>query len=159
MMVLKIVIVLMAVASYASVANGACCAGCPLSGRCPDGTSCTPLFNCCATGSCNIFCCSCGGVCRKATLLQSVLELPWAKIEAENLDVAIERFGQFDVDKNGAIDIHELKQQANHGVPAYVGESAFRSIDVNRDGRITIEEFDEDAGRAIQEKIRRGLAN
>ena len=32
MMVLKVVIVLMAVASYASVANGLCCDGCPLSG-------------------------------------------------------------------------------------------------------------------------------
>ena len=73
--------------------------------------------------------------------------------------MAIERFGQFGTDKNGAIEIHELKQQANHGVSAYVRESAFLSIDVNRDGRITIEEFDEDAGRAIQEKIIQGLAN
>ena len=151
-----IVVVLMAVASYAFVANGLCCAGCPLNGQCYDSTQCTPLFNCCATGSCTIFCCNCSGVCHKSSLLQSVL--PLAKIEADNLDVAIEHFGQFNVDKNEAIDIHEMKQ-ANHGVSAYVRESAFRSIDVNRDGRITIEEFDEDAGRAIQEKIRQGLAN
>jgi Ca2+-binding EF-hand superfamily protein len=78
--------------------------------------------------------------------------LPLAKIAADNLDVAIERFGQFDTDKNGAIDIHELKQ-ADRSMPAYVRESAFRRIDVNRDGRITIEEFDEDAGMAIQEKF------
>ena len=79
--------------------------------------------------------------------------LPWAKIAADNLDVAIERFGQFDTDKNGAIDIHELKQ-ADHNVPAYVRESVFRSIDRNRDGKITIEEFDEDAGRSLKEKLR-----
>ena len=86
-------------------------------------TGCTPLVNCCGTGPCNIFCCSCDGVCRKSTFLQSVLELPWAKMW-------LEHFGQFDTDKNGAIDIHELKQKANHGVPAYIRESAFQSIDV-----------------------------
>ena len=80
-----------------------------------------------------------------------------AKIEADNLDVAIERFSQFDVDKNGAIDIHEMKQGLS--VPVYAQESTFQSADVNRDGRITIEEFDEDAGRAIQKKILKGLAN
>ena len=148
-MVLKVVVVLVAIASYVSVANGKCCGGCPLSGRCSDGTRCTALFNCCGTGPCNIFCCSCSGVCRSPSLLQSVL--PLAKIEADSLDVAIERFGRFDIDKNGAIDIHEMKQ--GHSVPVYVQESAFQSIDVNRDGRITIEEFDEDAGRALQKKI------
>ena len=155
MMVLKVVVVLVAIASYVSVANGKCCGGCPLSGECPDGTGCTPFINCCATGSCSWGCCNCGGVCRSHSLLQSVL--PMAKIEADNLDVAIERFSQFDVDKNGAIDIHEMKQGLS--VPVYAQESTFQSADVNRDGRITIEEFDEDAGRAIQEKILKGLAN
>ena len=79
----------------------------------------------------------------------------WLRLKADNLNVAIEHFGQFDTDKNGAIDIHELKQ-VNHGVPAYVRELAFQSIDVNRDGRITTEEFDEDAERALQEKINKG---
>ena len=120
MVVLKVLVVLMAIASYTSVANGKCCPGCPLSGRYADGTRCTPFINCCATGPCNIFCCSCAGVCREPSLLQSVL--PWAKIAADNLDVAIERFGQFDTDRNGAIDIHEMKQ-ADHSVPAYVRES------------------------------------
>ena len=156
MVVLKVVVVLLAVASYASVANGLCCAGCPLSGSCADGTRCTPLFNCCGTGACNIFCCSCYGMCRKSSILQSVL--PWDKIAADNLDVAIERFGHFDVDKNGAIDIHELKQ-ADHSMPTHVRESAFRNLDANRDGKITIEEFDEDAGRSIEEKLRYAIAN
>ena len=147
MVVPKVLVVLMAIASYMSVANGqSCCPGCPASGRCPDGTRCTPFINCCATGPCNIFCCSCEGECREPPFLQSVL--PQAKIAADNLDVAIERFGLFDTDKNGAIEIHELKQ-ADHSVPAYVQESAFRRIDINRDGKITIEEFDEDAGRSI----------
>ena len=82
------------------------------------------------------------------------MQLPWEKISADNLNVAIERFGHFDVDKNGAIDIHELKQ-AGHSMPSHARESAFRKIDVNRDGKITIEEFDEDAGWSIQEKLRR----
>jgi Ca2+-binding EF-hand superfamily protein len=72
--------------------------------------------------------------------------------------VAIERFGQYDTDKNGAIDIHELKQ-ADRSMPANVRESAFQRIDANRDGKITIEEFDKDAGMAIQEKFRREVAN
>jgi hypothetical protein len=41
-------------------------------------------------------------------------------------------------------------------MPAYVQESEFQGVDV---GRITIEEFDEDAGRAIQEKMLQGVAN
>ena len=81
-----------------------------------------------------------------------------AKIEADNLNVAIERFRQFDVDKNGAIDIHEMKQ-ADNSMPVYVQESEFREIDVNRDGMITIDEFDEDAGRALQEKIQQEVVN
>ena len=153
MLALKIVVILVAIASYMSVANGFCCAGCPLygtgAGSCPDGTKCTRL-NCCATGPCNIFCCNCDGVCRQSSYLQSVL--PWAKIAADNLNVAIERFGQFDTDKNGAIDILELKQ-VDHSMPAYVLGSEFQRIDINGDGKITIEEFDEDAGRFIKEKI------
>ena len=156
MMVLKVVVVLMAIASYVSVTNGKCCGGCPLSGQCPDHTSCTPILNCCATRPCNIFCCACQGVCRSPSLLQSVL--PLAKIEADNLNVAIERFNLFDTDKNGAIDIHEMKQ-ADNSMPVYVQESAFQSVDVNMDGMITIEEFDEDAGRALQEKIQQGVVN
>ena len=79
--------------------------------------------------------------------------LPWAKTAADNLDVAIERFDHFDTDKNGAIDIKELKQADAISMPAYVLESAFRKIDVNRDSKITIEEFDEDAGRFMKEKL------
>ena len=79
-MVLKVVAVLMAIASYASVA-----------------TSCPPLINCCAARPCNVFCCNCNGVCRKSFLLQSVL--PVAKIEADNLDVAIKCFNLFDMEK------------------------------------------------------------
>ena len=156
MMVLKVVVVLMAVASYASIANGLCCAGCPLSGQCPDGTGCSPLINCCATGPCNIFCCSCDGKCRSSSILQRVL--PLAKIEADNLNVAIERFRRFDIDKNGAIEIHEM-MQVDNSMPIYVQESEFQEIDVNKDGIITIEEFDEDAGRALQEKIRQEVVN
>ena len=102
------------------------------------------------------FCCSCAGVCREPSLLQSVL--PWAKIAADNLDVAIERFGQFDTDRNGAIDIHEMKQ-ADHSVPAYVRESKFGKIDINGDRKITIEEFDEDAGKSIKEKLQHAVRN
>ena len=79
------------------------------------------------------------------------------KIEADNLDVAIERFGQFDVDKNGAIDIHEMKQ-ADNSMPVHV-QDEFQEIDVNRDGMITIDEFDEDAGRALQKKIQQKVVN
>ena len=153
MIVLKVLIVLMAVASYASVVNGICCNSCPkrTDSTCPDGTSCTPFWTCCATGGCNIFCCNCDGVCRRSSFLQSML--PWAKTAADNLDVAIERFDHFDADKNGAIDIKELKQADAISMPAYVLESAFRKIDVNRDSKITIEEFDEDAGRFMKEKL------
>jgi Ca2+-binding EF-hand superfamily protein len=84
--------------------------------------------------------------------------LSGAKIAGDNVDEAIERFGHFDTDKNGVIDLNEMKQ-AGPSMPAYLQESEFQGIDVNRDGRITIEEFDEDAGRAIQEKILQGVAN
>ena len=49
-------------------------------------------------------------------------------------------------------------KQVNRG-PGYVGEVALQSVDVNKDGRVSIEESDEDAGRALQEKIRQELAN
>ena len=153
MVVLKIVVVLVAIASYTSVANGKCCDSCPWSRQCPDGTHCS-IVNCCATGPCNIFCCNCDGVCRRPSFLWSVLHL--ANNPADNLNVAIERFGQFDTDQDGSVDIHELKQ-ADISVPAYVQESEFERIDINRDGKITIEEFDEDAGRSIKEKLQRAV--
>ena len=152
MVVLKIVVIFVAIASYTSVAYGKCCGSCPWSRECLDGTHCS-ILNCCATGPCNIFCCNCDGMCR-FSFLQSVG--PWAKTAADNLNVAIERFGQFDTDQNGAIDIHELKQ-ADFSMPAYIWESEFGRIDRNRDGKITIEEFDEDAGRSIKEKPQRAV--
>ena len=153
MMVVKVLVVLVAIASYVSIADGICCDYCSHVSPCPDGTTCS-FFECCATGPCNIFCCNCDGVCRQASFLKSVL--PWAKIAADNLDVAIERFDQFDTNQNGAIDIHELKQ-ADVSVPAYIRESEFERIDINGDGKITIEEFDEDAGRSIKEKLQHAV--
>ena len=57
-----------------------------------------------------------------------------------------------DVDKNGAINTHELKQ-VDHSMPAYIQESESRMIDVDGDGKITIEELDVDAGRSMKEKL------
>ena len=155
MVVVKVLVVLVAIASYVSIANGICCDRCSHLSPCPDGTKCS-FFECCGTGPCNIFCCNCDGVCRESSFLQRTL--PWAKIAADNLDVAIERFGQFDTDQDGAIDIHELKQ-ADVSVPTFVRESEFERIDVNRDGKITIKEFDEDAGRSIKEKSQHAVRN
>ena len=149
-MILKIVAILMAVASYASVANGQCCGGCPASGWCPDGTRSTPFIHCCATGPCNIFCCNCQGECREPSFIGDIIDpdLP-AISEAQNLDIAVERFHRFDKDKNGAIDIGELR----HYMPTYISKSAFQDVDVNGDGKVTIEEFDKLAGRSIKEKL------
>ena len=145
MLVLKVAVVLMAIASYLSVVDGKCCASCPLSGRCPDGTGCTPIFNCCATGPCNVFCCACNGNCRTSRERAIDRFLGRAEIESDDHNIAFERFGQLDEDKNGEVDFPEFRQfvPLSH-------LSAFRDMDVNRDGKITIEEFDEDAGRALK---------
>ena len=83
--------------------------------------------------------------------------LPWDKLATDNLDVAIEIFGRFDIDQNGVIDINELKQSDTVGTPDHVMESEFGKVDINRDGKITIKEFDEDAGRSIREKLQQAV--
>ncbi|KAL8377465.1 hypothetical protein RB595_008243 [Gaeumannomyces hyphopodioides] len=50
-----------AVLVSAITAVNAFCCGASIGGQCADGTRGTP---CCATQSCNIFCCACGGHCR-----------------------------------------------------------------------------------------------
>ena len=145
MITLKVVVVFMALASYISMATARCCGGCPLSSRCSDGTGCTPFINCCATGRCNWFCCNCGGVCRRSSIMDRFLSR--AQTEEEHLNVAMERFGQLDKNKNGAIENSELREF----IPSFALESAIQEIDVNSDGKITIEEFDEDAGRSLKQ--------
>ena len=143
MVTLKIAVILMAIFSYTSVANGICCGGCPISGQCPDGSGCTPFFNCCATSSCNIACCNCGGICRQPSIINRFLSQ--ADIEENNLDVAIQRFGKLDKDSNGAVDYQEFRR-----FPLPGWSSSFQEIDTNHDGKITIEEFDEDAGQSLK---------
>ena len=143
MVTLKIAVILMGIFSYTSVANGKCCAGCPLSGECPDGTGCTPLFSCCATGSCNLGCCNCGGECRQSSVINRFLSR--ADIQEKNLDIATQRFDQLDADNNGAVDYQEFRR-----FPRSAWGAAFQEIDANHDGKITIEEFDEDAGQSLE---------
>ena len=86
--------------------------------------------------------------------------LPWDKLATDNLDVAIEIFGRFDIDQNGAIDINELIKAIRHcwcARPCLLMESEFGKVDINRDGKITIKEFDEDAGRSIKEKLQQAV--
>ena len=145
MLVLKVMVVLMAIFCYSSVVSGKCCGGCPWSGRCRDRTSCIPLFHCCATRPCNYACCNCGGECRRSRTRAIDYLLDQTEIESENLNIALERFGKFDKDKNGEVDSAEF-----HQFVPLTDSSAFKDMDVNGDGKVTIEEFDEDAGRALK---------
>ena len=47
-------------------ANSECCDRCDNTAHCPNGDACgVPQIQCCSYGACNIFCCNCGGSCRK----------------------------------------------------------------------------------------------
>ena len=49
---------------------------------CGDGGLVHP-WECCSTGTCNIFCCNCGGPCRKNTT-DEIIELPKSIYDALN---------------------------------------------------------------------------
>ena len=145
MLVLKVAVVLMAIACYSSIVDARCCGGCPLSGRCADRTGCRPLLHCCATRPCNFLCCNCRGRCRAPRTRAIDYLIGQAEIEPEDLNIALERFGQLDKDKNGEVDFAEF-----HEFMPLIDSSAFKDMDVNGDGKVTIEEFDEDAGRELK---------
>ena len=155
MMVLKVVIVLMAIASYASVANGLCCPGCPLSSQCADGTS---LF---LTRTAVQLVPAISSV---AAAVECVVDLPffsgacslWLRLKLITLMWLLSALiSSIYMDKNGAIDVHKMKQADN----SMLKNLYFEELMLTCHGMITIEEFDENAGRAIQEKIRQELAN
>ena len=137
-MMLKVVVIVVAIASIAAVANAFCCNRCPQSSHCQDRTHCNKFLSCCATGPCNIFCCNCDGHCRhsRENFLQSEVQ-----VDSDSFKTALARFESFDENNNGKIDFSEFLG---------VGDMAsFQSIDTDGNGGISIEEFDKDAGTLL----------
>lgn len=90
---------LFTILALASHALAFCCSG----PQCADGTNGTP---CCATESCNIFCCACGGICRGSSgRRRRGLELLAGggdgSVFAERDPGADEAFAQADAGQNG----------------------------------------------------------
>lgn len=104
---------------------------------CDDGGLVLP-WECCSTGSCNVFCCNCGGDCRSANLGRSKREI--------DIDFAWLKFVRMDEDQSGAINSLEVAR--------YIGDMSEKgllkamdvvsNLDLNGDGVIQPHEFEKD---------------
>ncbi|CAG7818318.1 unnamed protein product [Allacma fusca] len=103
------------------------------SGLCPDGTKPTP---CCATQSCNVFCCNCDGKCR---VYKNSLQTP---------DVnTVDKFRWIDTNGDGMVDEDEALFYINTNRGSTKGFK-FDAYDKDANGYLTIEEMDSEPNQA-----------
>ena len=134
-----VIITFIVVASIAAVVNAHCCNSCPYSSHCQDGTHCNYWVSCCATGSCNFFCCNCAGQCRNS--LESLIQSD-EESQTESFKTALARFSSYDKNKNGKIDFSEFLGAGSL--------ATFQELDADGDGGISMEEMDTDAGMLLK---------
>ncbi|MFY9822223.1 MAG: hypothetical protein WAM82_12650 [Thermoanaerobaculia bacterium] len=131
--ILAFLLVVFAAAIFSAPALAICCSN-NGSGECKDGTHAA----CCATGSCNVFCCNCDGTCRTGPCMAS----PDAVASAATID----RFNSIDLDKSGGISLKEFEVWANHAGRYFESsedlKKAFEKLDSNKNGIIDPGEFD-----------------
>ncbi|EHA47735.1 hypothetical protein MGG_03791 [Pyricularia oryzae 70-15] len=126
---MKFITVSAFVLSAITAVSAFCCSG----PQCADGTGGTP---CCATQSCNIFCCACGGHCR-GTSKRSVVP----DIFQRDVDSA---FRLADVGGNGTISLPQYLKYMEVDAQSdkmQMWEDWFKKHDKNNDGVITIDEI------------------
>ena len=139
MRLLRIAIVLSALALCSSASYAVCCNS---SGSfCADGTCATP---CCGHGKCNIFCCNCDDGCRTGPCTGCN--------SADAMAGTADKFDSIDTNNDHAIDIKEFKNWAG-GAGRYFAtdadaKKAFGSADSNHNGKIEPKEFDSDLGKS-----------
>lgn len=139
-----------------ATANALCCPRCPnpFSGHCGDGTRCG-LGNgnfCCATHTCNVACCDCGGSCRSALsasariLTKFFPESVIARASAMSLDEVLAYFNSYDTDLSDGINNSEFVKKTG------LDNLAFADLDKNGDQIVQLDEFDADAAREKRER-------
>lgn len=118
----------------ADTAAADCCSS--NGGICGDCSQGTP---CCATGSCNIFCCNCDGTCRSGPCDACP---PAATAETSRITRA--RFDAIDKDDDQSISWQETKKWAGRALQMKESElrRRFTAVDKNRNGSIEPSEFD-----------------
>lgn len=105
--------------------------------RCADKTLGTP---CCGYLGCNIFCCNCGGGCRKAEGIESILSS--SSDSTKPLEI-------HDKDGDGFLNVQEINQMlSNRSCGNFTGnledaKMLLVRFDRNGDGKLSYEEIDE----------------
>ncbi|KAJ2983350.1 hypothetical protein NQ176_g756 [Zarea fungicola] len=118
-----------------------CCHG--IAGQpCADGTKST---GCCATASCNVFCCACGGHCRtnsRRSINPAVVVFDRA--DESGREETAQAFAQADTDNAGNLTVakYVAYMDGTRGGPEDVWVSMFRKFDRNGDGVLTLDEVD-----------------
>ncbi|KAI1844763.1 hypothetical protein JX265_011300 [Neoarthrinium moseri] len=106
-----------------------CCSG----PQCADGTGGTP---CCATQSCNIFCCACGGHCRGTSSKRELLAFD------PRVDESMAAFEAADKSGNGNLTLDDyLEYMSVPDSKKDMWTQWFDKHDKNGDGIITADEI------------------
>ncbi|KAK8055103.1 hypothetical protein PG993_000330 [Apiospora rasikravindrae] len=129
---MKYITALVVAATAISAAHAFCCDS-NSKGFCKDGSEGTP---CCATESCNIFCCNCDGSCRSSK--RSFAADPFASKPVE------EAFALADAEGNGKITLPQylafMRVPKEDDEVKAVWAAWFNKHDKNHDGVITPDE-------------------
>ena len=111
--------------------NADCCPCDSLTDTCNDGTSCGSIPNiCCGHGPCDIFCCNCGGGCRK-----------YSEEESDN-ETGLEFLSMVDKDSSHDVDLQEFENFSADMPQNMLIYTIFTLLDENKDGHISAKEFD-----------------
>jgi len=130
---------------FAGLAESFCC-------RCQGRTR--PIHgSCAASGSCNIFCCNCGGSCQRDRNCEEITwwddYKQWAGQTKRSVNIdgvtGIDIVIAADVDGNNMLDYEEASRYLHHRNKRNVDLENldwFTSVDTNSDGFLTAEEID-----------------
>jgi len=178
---MKFLLALLVLLSVAVYSEALCCpwkVTADVKCACDDGGLVHP-WECCSVGSCNVFCCNCGGPCRtnKTTFdleeiemieerreKRSIKDLDFfhGSVHVLNLNPAeynmALHFNAVDKDTDGYIDVNEAfdhfsKDKVMKFMHRFVTPVWFSKIDSNHDGLISPSEFDAQLSDQIIEKF------
>merc|ERR1711971_561636 len=166
---MKLLLALLVFVSIAVYSDALCCpwkVTPDVKCACDDGGLVHP-WDCYSVGSCNVFCCNCGGPCRNnetslgkedfAIFEEQRSKRSVTTIDHEEYNMAL-HFNAVDNDNNGVIDVNEAfdhfaRDKVMKFVHRFVTPVWFSKVDSDHNGIISPSEFDAQLSSEILEKF------